>query len=56
MTNLISHFYNEEYLPPWWFMHHNHLFDYGILINRGSTDQSEEIYRQYALPLEVRDT
>ncbi|MBJ3789276.1 glycosyltransferase family 2 protein, partial [Bacillus sp. OA1] len=40
---IISHFYNEEYLLPWWLMHHTKIFDHGILINRGSTDRSVEI-------------
>lgn len=56
MTTLISHFYNEEYLLPWWLMHHTQLFDHGILINRGSTDRSVEICRQYAPHWEVRDS
>ncbi|HDR7364181.1 hypothetical protein COM21_12220 [Bacillus toyonensis] len=55
-TTLISHFYNEEYLLPWWLMHHTKLFDHGILINRGSTDRSVEICRQFAPNWEVRDS
>ncbi|MGE7883583.1 glycosyltransferase family 2 protein [Bacillus sp. NPDC094077] len=55
-TTLISHFYNEEYLLPWWLMHHTQLFDHGILINRGSTDRSVEICRQFAPHWEVRDS
>ncbi|WP_459502423.1 glycosyltransferase family 2 protein [Bacillus sp. C1] len=55
-TTLISHFYNEEYLLPWWLMHHTKLFDHGILINRGSTDRSVEICRQFAPHWEVRDS
>ena len=42
-TTVISHFYNEEYLLPWWLAHHTKLFDHGILINKGSTDRSVEI-------------
>ncbi|MEW9106591.1 glycosyltransferase family 2 protein, partial [Paenibacillus sp.] len=46
MRILISHFYNEEYLLPWWLKHHAPLFDHGILINRGSTDRSVDICKQ----------
>lgn len=53
---LISHFYNEEYLLPWWLQHHVPLFDHGILINRGSTDRSVELCRQLAPHWEVRDS
>ena len=45
---VISHFYNEEYLLPWWLMHHTKIFDHGILINRGSTDRSVEICKLFA--------
>ncbi|MEC2390011.1 hypothetical protein BK717_22945 [Bacillus thuringiensis serovar malayensis] len=55
-TTLISHFYNEEYLLPWWLMHHTKLFDHGILINRGSTDRSVEICRLFAPHWEIRDS
>ncbi|EJQ81607.1 glycosyltransferase family 2 protein [Bacillus toyonensis] len=55
-TTLISHFYNEEYLLPWWLMHHTKLFDHGILINRGSTDRSVEICRLLAPHWEIRDS
>ena len=41
-------FYNEEYLLPWWLMHHTKIFDHGILINRGSTDRSVEICKLLA--------
>lgn len=48
MRAVISHFYNEEYLLPWWLAHHVDLFDVGILINHGSTDRSVEIARELA--------
>ena len=47
-TTVISHFYNEEYLLPWWLMHHTKLFDHGILINKGSTDRSAQISKRFA--------
>jgi hypothetical protein len=46
MRTVISHFYNEAYLLPWWLKHHRELFDYGILINHGSTDESLDIIRE----------
>ncbi|MFU2028420.1 hypothetical protein CN582_21695 [Bacillus wiedmannii] len=53
---IISHFYNEEYLLPWWLMHHTKIFDHGILINRGSTDRSVEICKLFAPNWEVRNS
>ncbi|MBH0349732.1 glycosyltransferase family 2 protein [Bacillus cereus] len=55
-TTVISHFYNEEYLLPWWLAHHTKLFDHGILINKGSTDRSVEICKKFAPHWEVRDS
>jgi len=48
MRTVISHFYNEEYLLPWWLKHHVAMFDHGIMINHGSTDNSVDIVRQIA--------
>jgi hypothetical protein len=48
MRSLISHFYNEEYLLPWWLRHHVSQFDYGVLIDYASTDASVEICRSIA--------
>ncbi|WP_206956047.1 glycosyltransferase family 2 protein [Trinickia acidisoli] len=48
MRTVISHFYNEAYLMPWWLKHHLPLFDYGILIDHGSTDESVDIIRTMA--------
>jgi len=42
---IISHFYNEEYLLPWWLEHHKKHFDFGLLINYASTDRSVEIIK-----------
>lgn len=41
------HFYNEEYMLPWWLMHHREVFDHGILIDYDSTDRSLEIIKEY---------
>lgn len=43
MRTILTHFYNEEYLLPWWLEHHKKYFDHGILIDFGSTDRSVEI-------------
>lgn len=46
MKLIISHFFNEEYLLPWWLKHHRDRFDHGILIDYHSTDRSVEICRE----------
>jgi hypothetical protein len=43
---IISHFYNEEYLLPWWLEHHKKYFNHGIMINYASTDNSVSLIRQ----------
>jgi len=53
---VISHFYNEAYLLPWWLDHHVRLFDHGILINYASTDSSVEICKQRAPHWKVIDS
>lgn len=40
---IISHFFNESYLLPFWLNHHKNIFDSGILINHNSTDNSTEL-------------
>ncbi len=45
---LISHFYNEEVLLPFWIRHHAPMFDMAILIDYNSTDKSLEIIRREA--------
>ena len=46
MKSIISHFYNEEYLLPWWLEHHKKYFDYGLMIDYHSTDNSVEIIKE----------
>lgn len=46
MRTIITHFYNEEYILPWWLEHHKKYFDEGILINYGSTDRSVDIIKK----------
>ena len=43
---IISHFYNEEYLLPWWLEYHKKYFNHGIMINYASTDSSVSTIRQ----------
>lgn len=45
-TVLLSHFYNEEYLLPFWLNHHKNMFDEGLLIDYNSTDRSVEIIKK----------
>lgn len=45
---LISHFFNEEFLLPYWIRHHASMFDSAILIDYGSTDKSIEIINEMA--------
>src|SRR3989338_10342568 len=47
-TLLISHFYNEEFLLPYWISHHAPLFDHVVLIDYHSSDNSLNIIRKYA--------
>ena len=50
------HFYNEEFLLPWWLKYHKKVFDHGILINYSSTDSSVEICKQICPEWEVIDS
>jgi hypothetical protein len=43
---VISHFFNEAYLLPWWLRHHREIFDHGVLIDYHSTDDSVAICRE----------
>lgn len=45
---LISHFYNEEYLLPFWINHHHNIFSDAVLINNNSTDMSVQIIKELA--------
>jgi len=53
---LISSFYNEEYLLPWWLEHHKKIFNHGVLFNYYSTDKSVEIIKKICPSWEIRDT
>lgn len=47
MLTLISSFYNEELLLPYWLPHHRPMFDRIILVDYDSTDQSREVIDQF---------
>jgi hypothetical protein len=53
-STLISHFWNEAFLLPFWLRHHLPMFDRAVLIDYGSTDGSREIIKQLAPDWEVR--
>lgn len=50
---LICHFYNEEYLLPWFLKHHQQVFDHGIMIDYASTDRSREIIQELCPTWEI---
>ena len=51
---IITHFYNEEYLLPYWLEHHKRIFDHGILIDYNSTDNSVNIIKEICPDWEIR--
>jgi Glycosyl transferase family 2 len=53
MRVVVSHFFNEAYLLPWWLRHHREVFDHGVLIDRYSTDGSVDICRELVPSWEV---
>lgn len=48
MRTILTHFHNEAYLLPWWLEHHLKIFEHGVLIDHGSTDESADICRTLA--------
>jgi hypothetical protein len=50
---VLSQFYNEAYMLPWWLRHHREMFDHGVLIDSHSTDGSADICRQLVPEWEV---
>lgn len=56
MRTVIMHFYNEEYLLPWWLKHHRKYFDHGILIDYDSTDNSVKICKDICPTWEIVKT
>lgn len=53
---VLCHFYNEEWLLPFWLKHHREIFDHGIMINYASTDRSVEIIRELCPTWEIVDS
>ncbi len=56
MRTVVCHFFNEEYLLPWWLTHHRRIFDHGIMIDYNSTDASRDIIKQICPDWEVYNT
>ena len=46
LDTVLCHFYNEEYLLPWWLNHHKKLFKNGIMVDYNSTDNSRKIIEE----------
>lgn len=53
---VICHFYNEEFLLPWWLKHHKHVFNHGIMIDYHSTDRSVDLIRKFCPTWEIVTT
>lgn len=51
---MISHFWNEEFLLPYWIKHHKDMFDHVVMIDYDSTDSSVDIIRSMAPEWEIR--
>ena len=43
---LLCHFYNEQWMLPWFLNHHKQIFDHGIMIDYHSTDHSVDIIKE----------
>ena len=53
---VFCHFFNEEYLLPWWLNHHKQFFDHGVMINYGSWDRSVDIIKEICPTWEIVDS
>ncbi len=53
MKTVLCHFYNEEFLLPWWLKHHRKIFDHGIMLDYHSTDRSAAIIKELCPTWEV---
>ena len=51
---VVAQCYNEEFLLPWWLMHHKDVFDHGIIVDYHSTDRTREIIKDICPTWEVR--
>ena len=52
-ATVLCHFYNEEYLLPFWLKHHRKMFQHGIMIDYHSTDRSIEIIKKLCPTWEI---
>ncbi len=52
-ATVLCHFYNEEYLLPFWLKHHRKMFQHGIMIDYHSTDNSREIIKKLCPTWEI---
>lgn len=50
---LFAHVCNEALMLPYWLRHHRHLFDHGVIVDRGSTDGTLDILRELVPDWEV---
>jgi Glycosyl transferase family 2 len=50
---LTTHFYNEEWILPYWLEHVTKIFDHAVLVNYASTDNSVDIIREMAPGWEI---
>jgi hypothetical protein len=55
-VTLITHFYNERFLLPYFIAHHRPLFSHAVFIDYHSTDDSVELIRDLWPGAEVRTT
>ena len=53
---LISNFYNEAYMLPWWLKHNKIYFEHGVLFDYHSTDESAKIIKEICPTWEIRTT
>lgn len=53
-TLLVAHFYNEEFLLPFWIKQHIGMFDDVVMLDYDSTDSSVEIIKKLAPHWQIR--
>jgi len=53
---IISNFYNESYMLPWWLKHNKIYFEHGVLFDYHSTDDSAKIIKKICPTWEIRTT
>lgn len=50
---IICHFYNEEWMLPWFLNHHKQIFDHGVMIDYHSTDRSCDVIKELCPSWEI---